>query len=125
MRERATGHAVGTVQATVADAALTAQGVNVQAAVLSSGNFLVATFTDADPLGKATDYNVTINWGDNTTSTGTVTGTGTNGAGPFNVNGTHTYMTLGVYSAEVTITSSLGATALTTTPARFWPRPDR
>src|SRR5438876_875471 len=82
---------------------------------------LVAVITDTDPA-SVNDFTATINWGDGTTSQGTVV---SNGDGTFNVYGTHTYMMLGGYSAEVTISSSLGATAFTTTPARFWPRPDR
>src|SRR5262249_56435872 len=48
---------------------------------------LVATFTDADPLGTATDYTATITWGDGSTTSGTITSTGS----VFSVSGTHTY----------------------------------
>src|SRR5438874_12207421 len=82
---------------------------------------LVAVITDTDPAA-VNDFTATIDWGDGIASQGTVV---SNGDGTFNVYGTHTYMTLGGYSADVTITSTLGATAFTTTPARFWPRPDR
>ena len=82
---------------------------------------LVAVITDTDPA-PVNDFTATIDWGDGIASQGTVV---SNGDGTFNVYGTHTYMVLGGFSAEVTITSSLGATAFTTTPARFWPRPDR
>ena len=82
---------------------------------------LVAVITDTDPAA-VNDFTATIDWGDGIASQGTVV---SNGDGTFNVYGAHTYMTLGGYSADVTITSGLGATAFTTTPARFWPRPDR
>src|SRR5438270_304198 len=82
---------------------------------------LVAVITDTDPA-SVNDFSATIDWGDGIASQGTVV---SNGDGTFNVYGTHTYMTFGGYSAEVTVTSSLGATAFTTTPVRFSPRPDR
>jgi large repetitive protein len=47
----------------------------------------VASFTDPDTLTTAADFTATINWGDGTTSAGTVTGS----AGSFLVQGTHTY----------------------------------
>ena len=37
----------------------------------------VATFTDTDPNGTATDYTATIDWGDGTTSAGTIVSKGT------------------------------------------------
>jgi hypothetical protein len=67
---------------TVADAPLTASAVTfggTEGAAVS--NLLVATFTDADPNGTASDYTATINWGDGDTTAsytivpdGTVTG---------------------------------------------------
>jgi hypothetical protein len=47
----------------------------------------VATFTDSDTLNVAADFLATIDWGDGTTSTGTVSG----GNGAFTVSGSHTY----------------------------------
>src|SRR5207237_6866008 len=68
---------------------------------------LVAVITDTDPAA-VNDFTATIDWGDGTTSQGTVV---SNGDSTFNVYGAHTYITLGGYSADVTVTSSLGATA--------------
>jgi hypothetical protein len=51
-----------------------------------SGSFTVATFTDSDPSPVA-DYSATINWGDGTTTPGTVSQNGST----FSVIGTHTY----------------------------------
>ena len=73
----------------VADAPLTASPVNVRA---TEGkpltNVDVATFTDADPLGTATDFVAGINWGDGTATAGTIV---EDDAGNFHVQGSHTY----------------------------------
>jgi hypothetical protein len=64
----------------------------------------VATFT-GDATFSAGDYTATINWGDSSTSAGTITGpTG----GPFTVTGTHTYASTGYFNIVVTITDKLG-----------------
>lgn len=60
----------------------------------------VATFTDPDSTAKPGDYSATISWGDGTTSTGTIRGSG----GSFSVSGTHTYAEEGTYKATVKIT---------------------
>ncbi|MFD8087408.1 Ig-like domain-containing protein [Kitasatospora sp. NPDC059722] len=61
----------------------------------------VATFTDPDVGATAAEYTATIDWGDGTTGTGTVTG-GT--GGPFTVTGTHTYRSRRTFTVTVTIT---------------------
>jgi hypothetical protein len=61
----------------------------------------VATFTDPDPNSTAAEYKATIEWGDSSSSEGTVSGpTG----GPFTVSGSHTYAEEGEYDIKVTIT---------------------
>ena len=95
-----------------------ATGVPVTATegALFSGE--VATFTDLTVGATASDYSVTINWGDGSpldTSTGTVSGS----AGSFTVNGSHTYTEEATYSPViVTITETANpantATANTT-----------
>ncbi len=47
----------------------------------------VATITDPNTSATPSAYTATINWGDGTTSPGTITG----GNGSFNVAGTHAY----------------------------------
>src|SRR5207245_3578627 len=59
-------------QAKVADAALSATGVPVSATAGVAFSATVATFTDADPAGTASDYTATISWGDGSTSAGTI-----------------------------------------------------
>src|SRR5262249_34251780 len=88
--------------ATVADAPLTATGIPLIAATgVPLANVAVATLTDADPNGTVSDYTATINWGDGTTSVGTVTA-GANGT--FSVFGSHTYSSQGTFMANVSIT---------------------
>ncbi|HZU36851.1 MAG TPA: PKD domain-containing protein, partial [Gemmataceae bacterium] len=88
----------------VADAALTnlsVSAINASTGLRFSGE--IATFSDTDPAGQASDYSATINWGDGS-SNGTVTG-----AGPFVVSGTHTYTAVGTYTVSVTVTDHGGA----------------
>jgi len=89
--------------ATVNDASLTASSssfntFNASATQPFSGT--VAAFTDADPGGTVSDYAATIDWGDGTTSAGTVSAV----TGGFAVSGTHTYTTKGDQFYAVTIT---------------------
>jgi hypothetical protein len=67
----------------------------------------VASFTDTFTSNVPGDFVATINWGDATTSAGTVTG----GAGAFQVSGTHTYAASGTYSVIVTLTDDAPGTA--------------
>ena len=60
----------------------------------------VATFTEPDASAPASQYTATIDWGDTSSSAGTVTGPA---GGPFTVNGTHTYAEEGSYTTTVTI----------------------
>ncbi len=78
----------GTGSATIADAALSASpktGLTATAGASFSGT--VATFSDANPSGRVSDYSASIDWGDGTTSSGTITASGSQLA----VAGTHTY----------------------------------
>src|SRR5262249_21326828 len=60
-----------------------------------SGN--VATFSDTNTLASASDFTATIDWGDGTTSAGTVAGAN----GNFTVSGNHTYAEDGSYPVSV------------------------
>src|SRR5262249_22318163 len=85
------------------EAPITATGKNVSATEGAAFTGAVASFSDPDTGATAGEYTATINWGDATTSAGTVSGpTG----GPFSVNGTHTYAEEGSYSVTVTITDA-------------------
>jgi hypothetical protein len=67
----------------------------------------VAAFTDANPYATTADFTATIDWGDGSTSAGTVSGpTG----GPFTVSGSHTYASTGPESISVSIGDDGGST---------------
>ncbi len=77
---------------------------------------IVSAFHDPDPLAAAGDYTTAINWGDGTSSAGTVAATT---GGDFNVSASHTYAGAGTYSISVVITDidtshDLGGATLTT-----------
>lgn len=60
---------------------------------------IVASFIDADTLQPPGNFTATVDWGDGTTSAGTVTGS----AGSFSVSGTHTYADEGSFPVQVTV----------------------
>jgi hypothetical protein len=67
----------------------------------------IATFTDANNAAQLSDFNglgaASINWGDGTTTPGTISQPGGVGT-PFVVNGSHTYATTDNHTIKVTIT---------------------
>jgi PKD repeat protein len=65
----------------------------------------VASVRDTYSGDTASSLAARINWGDGTTSTGTIV---SNGRGGFLVDGTHTYAVAGKYSVGVTVTRSGG-----------------
>ncbi len=64
----------------------------------------VATFTTTDPSPVLANYSATINWGDGTTTAGTITGPA---SGVFTVSGSHTYAEDGAYGVFVTVHDAL------------------
>ena len=70
----------------------------------------VASFSDALTSAEPGDFTATINWGDATTSAGTVSG----GSGSFQVSGTHTYASPGTYPVMVTLSDDPPGTATAT-----------
>jgi len=104
-----------TLTVAASDQPITASGTTVSATEGASFSGSVASFTDPDTAATASEYTATIEWGDSTSSTGTISGpTG----GPFTVSGEHTYAEEGTYTVTVTITdvdnSSNTATATST-----------
>jgi len=71
-------------------------------------NALLATFTNGVPGSAGTNFTAFINWGDDTTNSGTVT---MNAAGIKGVLGSHTYAYPGNYPVYVQVQSSIGASA--------------
>src|SRR5712691_9199752 len=97
--------------AEVSDAALTAKVAVPPVAESSVLNTAIATFTDPDQNDKASDYAVTIDWGDGSTGPGTVAKTG---AGAFSVGGNHAYGDEGPRTVSVTVHDAGGATVTAT-----------
>ncbi len=107
LSEVAPGNATTTASGTiaVADAPLSGSVVAISPTAGTPFSGTVATFPDADPNGAIADYTATINWGDGTTTPGTI------GAG-FTVSGSHTYASGigGPFTLSVTINDAGGAT---------------
>jgi hypothetical protein len=81
--------------------AISATGTTINATEGAKFTGTVATFTDPTITSTAAEYSATIDWGDGSSSAGTVSGpTG----GPFTVSGGHTYAEEGTYAIKVTIT---------------------
>ena len=68
----------------------------------NQSNVTVATFTHAGGVELASAFVATINWGDNSASTGTITESGTT----YTVKGSHTYAKNGSYTVTTTVVES-------------------
>jgi hypothetical protein len=84
----------------VADAPISAAGVKFCAIEGIDSSGTVATFTDPDTSATPAEYAATIQWGDGSSSAGTITGSG----GKFTVSGSHSYADEGLLHMAVTIT---------------------
>jgi hypothetical protein len=71
-------------------------------------NVPVATFTSSNPLETAGAFTATIRWGDGTTSSGTVTGSGPN----FTITGSHNYSDEGRFALTITVASASASTTI-------------
>jgi PKD repeat protein len=107
-----TGGATASVTGTaiVADAPLAAT-MQTLSPVEGTGltNAVVAMFTDPDPAGAASDYTATINWGDGSSTTGTVTSIS---GGKFGVSGNHTYAEEGTFTITATVADAGTSTSV-------------
>lgn len=103
----------------VQDLPLTAKGRSIRARLGQAFTLVVANFTDADTTSNAADFTATINWGDGTSSPGTVTA---NPAGGFDVSGMHTYSRIGGFAVTVQINSIGGSSVTASSSVRLWPR---
>jgi hypothetical protein len=75
---------------------------------LTVSNQTVAVFEEADTSDTASEFQATVHWGDGTTSTGTISGSN----GLFQVQGSHTYATSGVYVTEVDLSQGWSSSVL-------------
>lgn len=90
---------------------LAAQGTTlIAAAGQTLANVKVASFTDTDTTAPASEFVATIDWGDGTTSPGTITGSN----GLFAINGGHTYAAASQNSITVTVSDDAPGTATAT-----------
>ena len=85
------------------DPSITATGTSFSATEGVSFSGTVASFTDPDTAATASEYSATIDWGDSSSSAGTITRTG---PGSFTVSGSHTYAPEATYTVKVTITDT-------------------
>lgn len=96
--------------ATVADAPLFGSGTRfLSAPGQTRHGVLVGSFTDtggAEPVGN---YSATVDWGDGTSSAGTIASLG---GGTFDVLGDHRYSHPGLYSVSVSVADEGGATTI-------------
>ena len=95
--------------ATISDGKLTADANKSLSGVATTAlTSVVGSFTDEAAAQAAVgDFAATINWGDSTTSAGTVAKTA---SGAFSVSGTHTYAAAGSKSITATVTDEEGST---------------
>jgi hypothetical protein len=96
--------------ARIGDAALTARCATPPFST-QTFNGTTATFTDANPFGQKTDFSATINWGDSSSSAGTIGGPPT-GPGPYTVSGSHTYASTGMFTITTKI-NDVGGSSVT------------
>jgi streptogramin lyase len=75
----------------------------------------VATFVDGTPAASQADFTAIVNWGDGTSSAGTVAGAT---EGPFIVRGTHTYTNAGTFKLSVALTDNVDKTRYEATPGK-------
>jgi hypothetical protein len=104
--------------------------VLVHAAAGQSFTGVAATFSDADPNANAKDFTASINWGDGHASNGTIVA---DGHGGFNVLGTNTYASAGLFPIAVqiqdfgssffTVTNTANVAAIPSPPSPPSPSP--
>jgi uncharacterized protein (TIGR03118 family) len=111
-----TASAVATLTTVVDDAPLTCAGVTIQNTEGQAFSGMVATISDANPLGLLSDLSATIDWGDGTVSAGVLSA-----LGGFNVVGSHVYEVGGTYQAAIVINDVGGgvSTAISTAISTF------
>jgi hypothetical protein len=107
--DNAQATASGSVAVTEADV-LTGHGETFRPTANKAFSGEVATFSDANTANVAGDFTATIDWGDGTTTTGTVSG----GSGTLTVNGAHTYTHAGHENVTVTLADDAPGVATAT-----------
>ncbi|HEV7223314.1 MAG TPA: hypothetical protein VGN42_11480, partial [Pirellulales bacterium] len=109
--------ATATTTATVADADILAAGPSVTAAAAQGAVFIgtVATFGDSGyPNSLPANFAATIDWGDGTTTAGTVT---SQASGALAVSGVHAYAKEGAFDMKITLADAAPGMASATASA--------
>ena len=103
----------------VGDTAVSALATSFIAQALAPfANQLLASFTNGVPNSSTNNFTASINWGDNSISSGGIT---TNSLSRKEVRGSHTYTNSGDYPVYVTIQSTLGASTTVVSTATVPP----
>ena len=97
--------------ANIADAdALTGSGATISPIEGQSFSGIVATFSNVNAANSPSDFTAAIDWGDGSTSAGTLSGSG----GSYTVSGAHTYADEATHTARVVIADDAPGTATAT-----------
>lgn len=107
IHDSASSTVTATATANVAPPGLVFTAPTVTATEGMSFSGPVATFIDQDTNGSASVYTTTIDWGDGTTTSGTLS---EGFVSPFTLSGTHTYAAAGTKPITVTVNDTDGAT---------------
>jgi hypothetical protein len=109
--------ATATSTVTVTDPAVVVAGGSTISATegASTGNVVVATFTDPAGAEVLADYSATVAWGDKQSSSGAISYNSSTGV--FSVAGAHTYAEEGSFSVTVTVNHDSAKAAAATTVA--------
>ena len=101
--------------AVIKDAPLTGSNGSPQTIVQGNSLFVspLVTFADANPTAPLSDFTATIDWGDGTTTLGTISKPNSL-VSDFAVSGTHTFLKPGTYTATVFIQDVGGSTTTAT-----------
>jgi hypothetical protein len=102
----------------VADALLPATAFDVTAPAGDPFTQTMATFTDANPFPNIDDFTATIDWGDGSTSSGTITAD-PSVPGQFDVTDTHDYSETGTIPVNVTIADAGGSSVSASSSAHI------
>jgi predicted outer membrane repeat protein len=94
---------------------ITAGATNFAATKGISVSPMLASFTDSNTGQSPSHYTASINWGDSSTSFGTVTFNSS--TGKFQVSGTHIYAAVGTFTATINISDPEGGNAAPTAKA--------
>jgi uncharacterized repeat protein (TIGR01451 family) len=98
--------------ADISDAPVTASSLQLNTTEGATSDLTVATFTDSAGAEPLSNYSADVNWGDGTTSPGTITFDAASSV--FTVQGNHRYSDDNTYAIQVTVHHATAADATTT-----------